>query len=229
MDYEYTVLENPRRRRRSRRSRRSNPARPRRRRSRSRRRVAANPFPFTRRRRRRRSHRRNPFRAFRRRRNPAFFGLDLRSEAKAVGALVGGEFLGDLGARALNKFGLGKILTEQLKLTPDQATAGSRIAVGILGAPLLKMARLPDSFVRVFRTINIASGIIGLTYGMRQKALASVGLSGYEMGDYEGGGEWQIPQVPSAGLLGDPAGLLGEYQTDLIDGDALGSGMSITG
>ena len=218
-----TLLENPRRRR-----RRKSKARSRSRtasgrfrktatRTRRRRRVARkNPFAMNAapRRRRRSSRRRRS--VSRRRRNPGIGGGIASRFSGALKRGLGltiGDLIGDVLTRAVLKFSPMKRFAMGGPVT--------RIAVGVLADPLLKMARVPSGIRADFGAVNVAAGILSLTSGVRQRVLGQAGLSDYELADYDG---------PPAGVLGDyelaaddgpPAGVLGDDDEDFA---LLGSG-----
>ena len=158
------------RRRRSSRRRRKNPAlimNPRRRRRSARR---------TRRSRsRRRSYSRNPFRL-------SMGGGGIKRTLMAGLGLAGGELAGDLLSRAAIKVGAGKLF-DAVKVPTNVRAPLLRIAVGLFAGPLLKMARVPSAITQSFGAVNVASGLLALTAGMRQQVLGKVGLGDYELAD----------------------------------------------
>lgn len=185
MEYGY-LMENPRRRR-SRRGKRKASARKRRR---SRRRattvtVRTNPAPKRRRRSRRSGRRRT---SSRRRRNPAMLG-GIAPALKRAGGLVLGDFLGDALTRVVGRF------APQVR-TGNMAPF-ARMAVGVFAEPLLRMARVPQMIRADFAAVNVASGLFALTANMRQRTMQAVGLSDYELADYE------LAGAPPAGILSD--------------------------
>ena len=150
----------------------------------------------------------------------------------AGGALFGGELLGDLMGRAVIKFGGSKLLNA-VKIPADMQPGVLRVAIGLFGAPVLKMVGIPETIRKGFSAINVASGLIGLTYGIRQKAFTAAGLSDYEladaMSDDDGSddavGDYELADGEDNYLLGDgtnspPAGLL---SSDFSDQDYYGS------
>jgi hypothetical protein len=203
------------------------PAAPRRSRRRARRAVAAgvhtNWGPV-------RAHRRrvNPFgrrRRSRRRRNPFNLGGLTSGLFPTMGEwgesinIVAAEFAGDGAVRLANKFGVSDFLRDTLKVDPALTSSLSRVVVGIGAPPLLRMIGAPAGFVRAFRTVNIASGIIGMTYGLRSQLFGAVGLAGdYEtnVGDYEGGAGRTLPRVTPDMLMQGGNDLLHDYET--LDG-----------
>jgi hypothetical protein len=197
-------LENPKRRRRRSRRRSARSSRRRRRRN-----PATYPFAPNPRRRRRGGRRR---RSSGRRRNPAgFFGGGggiMRTVNEGFG-IFAAELAGDLVVRGINKFvGLQRWLPAALA---GQAPSVVRILVGLAADPLLRMVGIREGFRRQIAAVNIASGIIGLTYPLRQQTFAAVGLSG--LADYETIGQDEE----------DHYGLLGDYETvGAYEGEASG-------
>lgn len=148
-----------------------------------------------------------------------------------------GEFAGDLFSRLGTKFGLGTMLTN-MRVPPQMVQPITRIAIGLLAPPLLKM--LPGRFFNsdfrsTFAAVNVASGLIGLTANLRQQAFAAVGLSDYdtglydwetaddEIGDWEtaddGIGGYELADAPPHGVLGEapPPGIL-DYDVGVMAG-----------
>lgn len=235
------LLENPRRRRRRRTPPRTKSGRFRKRRSSSTRRRRRNPSrvsysaPARRRRRRtttrrRSSPRRRTYR--RRRRNPGLLpGRTMlqRTFRKGTQILVA-EFTGDVLARVATKFGMGNVLT-MMRVPPEMTVPATRIAVGLLGPPVLKM--LPGrlfsaSFREMFAAINVASGLIGLTQNIRAQAFAAMGLASYggSVGLYDwetadgGVGDYELADyAPPYGVLGEapPPGVL-DYDAGVMAG-----------
>lgn len=163
------------RRRSSRRRRRRNPAavmlgNPTRRRRTRRSRRASGGF------RRRRRARRNPFRL------PGVGGGGIKRTLLAGVGLAGGELAGDLLSRVALKFGAAKVLGAAKVPTNMQAPA-LRIAVGLFATPILKMLRAPSAITQNFGAVNVASGLLSLTAGIRQQTFSRVGLGDYELAD----------------------------------------------
>ena len=218
-----TLLENPRRRRRKSKARsRTASGRFRKKATRTRRRRRARKNPSfavnaAPRRRRRSSRRRRS--VSRRRRNPGIGGgiASRFSGALTRGfGLTTGDLIGDVLTRAVLKFSPMKRFAMGGPVT--------RIAVGVLADPLLKMARVPSGIRADFGAVNVAAGILALTSGVRQRVLGQAGLSDYELADYE----LAADDGPPAGVLGDyelaggpPAGVLGDDDEDFA---LLGSG-----
>jgi len=193
------LLENPRRRRRKggrkgrRRARRRNPVQSVRRR-RTRKPVSvstwrASGFARNPRRRRRRSGSRSRRRSSSRRRNPFKIpGLGGLGTAFTKGAaLFGAEFVGDIFSRALGRFV--PPLT-RFGGTPAVRQGIARLLVGTVGDMVLsKLKFIPRGVREAFGPINIASGLVALTYPMRERLLAGTlklpQLSDYEVADYE--------------------------------------------
>lgn len=164
--------------------------------------------------------RRNPRRRRYHRRNPAFLGKlglgNLGGTFMRAGGLFGAELLGDLAVRALGRFTpLGKI-----GKTPATRQGIGRILVGTVGTMVLnKLPFVPQVVKNQFGAINIASGLIALTYPMREKLLQDTlklpQLSGLSESEDDGVSEMQrglledfetvegLSAVPAAGLLED--------------------------
>lgn len=139
------------------------------------------------------------------------------SAFKAGGALFGGELLGDLMARGAVKFGAAKVLNA-VKVPADMQPGVVRVAIGLFGEPILRMVGVPRAIRQGFSAINVASGLIGLTWKFRAQAMQSIGLSDYELADEmdlddDGMSDYELATDDPA-LLGEapPAGLLeGDY------------------
>lgn len=104
---------------------------------------------------------------------------------RAVGPavnLVLAEVVGDVATRAALKFGAGSLLGRFL--SPDKQLPFLRLVLGTIAMPIMRMLPLPASIKTAFPAMNIASGIIGITYWMRQQLLNQTGLSDYEVADY---------------------------------------------
>lgn len=219
------LLENPRGRRRSRRKARTASGRfrksasnPKRRRRSRRRNPAGIVAPVSRKRRRR--SRKGRATASRRKSGGRVVSMGgIRSSMMAGGALFGGELLGDLLGRLAFKVGASKILAG-VKIPADYQAGVVRIGIGMFASPLLRLAGIPASIRQGFSAINVASGLIGLTYKYRQQAFASAGLSDYELaadmedddGDGNNVGDYELADDSNdPNLLGDapPAGILG--------------------
>lgn len=153
-----------------------------------------------------------------------------RSLRKGTQILVA-EFVGDVLARVGTRFGMGNVLT-MLRVPPEMTVPATRIAVGLLGPPVLKMlpGRLfSSSFREMFAAVNVASGLIGLTQNLRAQAFAAMGLASYggDVGLYDwetasgGVGDYELAgsDAPPYGVLGDapPPGVL-DYDVGVMAG-----------
>ena len=139
---------------------------------------------------------------------------------QVAGALFAGELVGDALVRVANK-----VAGKAIAGLGAMAQPALRIGVGLLAAPLLRMAGLPARIRESFAAVNIASGLIGLTFAMRTQAFKAIGLGEDEttnamLGDYELAQEdelydYELAEYPPAGVLGyddePPAGVLGAY------------------
>jgi len=137
------------------------------------------------------------------------------SVVRDVGNIVAAEFTGDVAIRLLGKTGLTSKLQVSTGLTPFTTVSLLRVAVG-LGIPFLfGLAGVRTGpFLRTFRTINVAAGVIGLTTPIRQQLLTATTLGDYEGAGagsdrYEGSGGY-LDDIPEPGVLGDWE-LAGEY------------------
>lgn len=141
---------------------------------------------------------------------------------KAGGALFGGELLGDLMARGAVKFGAAKLLNS-VKVPADMQPGVVRVAIGLFGEPLLRMVGVPRGIRQGFSAINVASGLIGLTWRFRAQAFSSMGLSDYELADEmepddDGMSDYELAADDPA-LLGSDAPPAGILEGDFADQD----------
>lgn len=198
MDYEL-LLENPRKRRRRRarrrptrrKARRRSPRRRTRRRSRSTTITVRNP--------RRRSRRRAAARGI-------FGGLQ---QALTGGvSIASADFAGDLLTRAIVRF------TPVLNFIPGGRPAWVRIGLGFLADPLLKFVNVPSRWRKLIGSVNVASGIVGLTMPMRLNLWGQLNL---RYGGMQGLGDWETVGQGDYGVLGripaSPYGMLGDWET----------------
>lgn len=159
-------------------------------------------------------------------------GGGLKTTLARAASLTVGEFAGDIVSRLAAKFGAGKFLTSSMKLSADQSLGVCRILAGIVALPLLRMARLPSIVTRDFSAVNVASGIIALTFPQRVQLLsklkltpAEIGLSDYEtfmgLSDYQGGilSDYQIAGAGGGYSDGD---LLGGDDAGILDSPSSG-------
>ena len=141
---------------------------------------------------------------------------------KEATSLVVGEFIGDVGSRALRKVIVRTIPNPWINRF---AIPIGRVVIGLMAEPLLKMAGMKPAFRRDFSAVNVASGIIGFTSDIRKQLLGGMGLDG--LGDFET--EEMLGYVDDPALLGHyddddagdawtDAGVLGEYETEDVLG-----------
>lgn len=109
-------------------------------------------------------------------------GGNIKRTLMAGLGLAGGELVGDLVARGALKVGVGKLF-DVAKVPTNFRAPLLRVAVGLFAPRFLRMLKLPGAVMANFGAVNVASGVLALTAGMRQQALSKVGLGDYELAD----------------------------------------------